>query len=122
MTRVEVTFRNLQTSDWLEREIRERAHKLETHFPYITACRALVAMPHRRHGRGNAFAVHLEVVVPGEEIAVSHSPHARDTGSKDEVSPALSVVCDAFASAKRQLQDYAQRRRHDVKAHTARGA
>ena len=133
MERVEVTFRNLKTSDWLEREIRDRAEKLETYCPDIVACRVLVAKPHRHHENGNRFDVHIDIVVPGEEIAVSHSPRLREVRSdsaaaakKTEVEgmkkDVLLVVREAFAAAKRQVQDYARRRRLAVKAHTARTA
>jgi len=134
MNRVEVTFRNLQTSDWLERDIRTRAEKLTTYFPDIMSCRILVALPHRRHEHGNRFQVHIDIVVPGEEIAVSHAPSVRETNPKGEATPGkrteiagmrkdvLLVVRNAFTAAKRQLQDYARRRRHAVKAHSGRGA
>ncbi len=131
MERVEVTFRNLKTSTWLEREIRQRAGKLETYCPDIVACRVLVSKPHRHHEHGNRFDVHIDLVVPGEEIAVSHSPRLREVKARDAAAAAkkleiegmkkdvLLVVREAFAAAKRQLQDYARRRRLAVKAHTA---
>jgi len=131
MSRVEVTFRNLKTSEWLEREIRGRASKLETHYPQIVSCRVLVAVPHRHHDHGNPFEVHIDVVVPGEEIAVSRMPRVRELKPKDAKTSTkrmditavrkdvLLAVRGAFAAAKRQLQEYARRRRHAVKAHTA---
>jgi len=132
MKRVEVTFRNLKSSEWLDREIRQRARKLDTYCPDIVACRVLVGVPHRHREHGNRFEVHIDIVVPGEEIAVSHSPSIRETKSDGEGAigkrmeilgmrkDVLLVVRDAFAAAKRQLQDYARRRRLAVKAHTAR--
>jgi hypothetical protein len=131
MDRVEVTFRNLKSSKWLDREIRERAAKLETFCPDIVACRVLVGIPHRHREHGNRFEVHIDVVVPGEEIAVSHSPSIRVTkgegegaiGKRTEIlgmrKDVRLVVRDAFAAAKRQVQDYARRKRLAVKAHTA---
>jgi len=131
MGRVEVTFRNMKSSEWLESEIRDRAAKLETYCPGIVACRVLVAIPHRHHDHGNRFGVHIDLSVPGEEIAVSHEPQRRapkgelaaataksteDPGARKD---ALLVVNNAFAAAKRQLQDYARRHRRNVKAHTA---
>jgi hypothetical protein len=131
MSRVEVTFRNLKTSEWLVREIRGRASKLETYYPQIVSCRVLVAVPHRHHDHGNPFEVHIDLVVPGEEIAVSRMPRVRELTKDAPASTkrlditavrkdVLLVVRGAFAAAKRQLQDYARRRRHAVKAHTAR--
>jgi len=131
MDRVEVTFRNLKSSEWLERAIQERAGKLETYCPDIVSCRVLVGIPHRHREHGNRFEVHIDIVVPGEKIAVSHSPSIREAKSNGEGAigkrmeilgmrkDVLLVVRDAFAAAKRQLQDYARRRRLSVKAHTA---
>jgi len=133
MKPIEVTFRNLQSSDWLEREIRDRAAKLETYYPQLVSCRVLVAVPHRRHDHGNPFEVHIDIMVPGEELAVSRLPRVREVNAKDAVTATkrtditaphkdvLLAVREAFAAAKRQLQDYARRRRHEVKRHTARG-
>jgi hypothetical protein len=122
MDRVEVTFRNLQSSGWLERDIRARAGKLETYCPKIIACRVLIGKPHRENVNGSRFNVHIDIVVPGEEIAVSHSPHFRKHSEDGLRKDIRTVVRDAFAAAKRQLQDYVRRRRLDVKAHTARAA
>src|SRR3954468_18006599 len=120
MDHVEVTFRNMQTSDWLEKDIRDRAAKLETYCPDIVSCHVAVGKPPRHQQNGKRFDVHIDIAVPGEEIAVSHSPHFRkqvDDGLRKDIRP---VVRDAFAAAKRQLQDYVRRRRLEVKAHTAK--
>ena len=117
MDHVEVTFRNLEKSDSLERDIRQRAGKLETYCPHIVACRVLVSKPHRHNVNGSRFNVHIDLVVPGEEIAVSHSPHFRKQTEDGTRRDVRTVVRDAFAAAKRQLQDYARRRRLEVKNH-----
>ncbi len=122
MGRVEVTFRNLNASQWLEQEIRERAARLETYCPKIIACRVFVGKPHRYNVNGSRFNVHIDIVVPGEEIAVSHSPHFRKQSEDGTRKDIRTVVRDAFAAAKRQLQDYARRRRREVKTHTSRRA
>src|SRR3954464_4491933 len=110
MDKVEVTFRNMQTSDWLEQDIRVRAGKLETYCPDIVACRVFVGIPHKHHEQGHRFEVHIDLIVPGEELAVSHPPQA---GEKD----IKLVVRDAFAAAKWQVLDYARRRKLAVKGH-----
>ena len=122
MERVEVTFRNIQTSHWLEEDIRDRAAKLETFCPDIVACRVMVGKSHSNTVNGSRFNVHIDIAVPGEEIAVSHSPNFRKQTEEGLKKDILTVVRDAFAAAKRQLQEYARRRRHEVKAHTARVA
>lgn len=108
MSRAVVTFRNLKASKPLAQDIQERAGKLETYCRDISACRVLVAVPHRHHAHGNCFEIRIDIAVPGEEIAVSHQHLNKDVSL---------VVTGAFAAAKRQLQDYARRRRGAVKAH-----
>jgi ribosome-associated translation inhibitor RaiA len=120
MDHVEVTFRNMQTSEWLEEDIRQRAARLETFCPDIVTCRVMIKKPHRHHENGNRFDVHIDIAVPGEEIAVSHSPNFRKQTVDGTRKDIRAVVRDAFAAAKRQVQDYVRRRRLDVKAHTAR--
>ena len=117
MDHAEVTLAHDQR-EWLEQDIRGRAARLETYCPDIVTCRVMVGKPHRHHENGNRFDVHIDIAVPGEEIAVTHSPHFRkaiEDGTRKDIR---TVVRDAFASAKRQLQGYVRRRRREVKAHT----
>ena len=120
MDHVEVTFRNMQTSDWLEQDILERAAKLETYCPDIVTCRVMIDKPHHHKSAGRRFSVHIDIAVPGEEIAVSHSPNVRKQSDDGPRKDVLAVVREAFSSARRQLQDYVRRRRNDVKSHTAK--
>jgi len=132
MNRVDVTFRNIKSSEWLEGDIRKRAERLETYCPDIVSCRVLVGIPHRHREHGNRFEVHIDIVVPGEKIAASHAPSLRVTkrdgegaiGKRTEIQgmrkDVVLAVREAFAAAKRQVQDYSRRRRLAVKAHTAR--
>ena len=122
MDHVEVTFKNMHTASWLEQDIRERAARLETYCPDIVTCRVMIDKPHHHKPAGRRFSVHIDIAVPGEEIAVSHSPHFRKQSEDGLRKDILAVVRNAFASARRQLQDYVRRRRNDVKAHTARVA
>jgi sigma 54 modulation/S30EA-like ribosomal protein len=68
-------------------------------------------MPHRQHERGNLYEVRIDLAVPGEEIAVNREAplHAQ---SRD----VHVAIRDAFDAARRRLEDYVRRRRHDVKA------
>src|SRR5256885_9338587 len=122
MDHFEVTFRNMQSSDWLEKDIRARAEKLETYCPAIVSCYVSVGKPHRHQQNGKRFDVHIDIAVPGEEIAVSHSPHFRKVNEDGLRKDIRAVVRDAFAAAKRQLQDYVRRRRLGAKANMAKVA
>lgn len=124
-----VTLRNLAPIDWIEAEIQLRVQRLGTYCADIAACRVLVEIPHRHHKRGNRFHIRIDLSVAGEEIVVSHAPdlHTRKR-DLEEAAPEKRVeieavrkdgrlvIREAFDIAKRQLQDYAQRRRHEVNA------
>ena len=110
--------------------IHEEAAKLDEFFPRITSCRVVVEAPHRHHKWGELFHVRIDLGVPGNELVVSHEPSVRAL-LKDEEDAAVRkhierhpehrdvfvAIRDAFASARRQLQDYVQRLRGEVKTH-----
>lgn len=136
-TRTTVTFPKSKASPWLEREIRERVDRLRAIYADLLSCRVVVDIPHRRHARGNRFSLRIEMIVPGEDLAITRDAnlHSEVKGS-DEAAWAKRfdveatqrdirlVIGDAFDAAKRRLRDYAQRRRREVKRHAAdtRGA
>lgn len=111
--------------------IHEEAAKLDEFFPRITSCRVVVEAPHRHHQWGELYHVRIDLGVPGTELVVSHEPSARAVlKSEDEVTAVRKhierhpehrdvfvAIRDAFASARRQLQDYVQRLRGEVKTH-----
>ena len=127
---VQITCRNMQPSAAVTARIEEEAAKLDEFFPRITSCRVVVEAPHRHHKWGQLFHVRIDLGVPGTELAVSHEPSPRAMLRHDEeaalkkhieVHPehkdVYVAIRDAFASARRQLQDYVQRLRGEVKHH-----
>ena len=120
----------MEPSDAVTVRIEAEAAKLDTFFDRITSCRVVVEAPHRHHKWGELFHVRIELGVPGAELVVSHEPTSRATLSRDEevalkkhieIHPehkdVYVAVRDAFASARRRLQDYVKRLRGDVKTH-----
>ncbi|MCK6430413.1 MAG: HPF/RaiA family ribosome-associated protein, partial [Burkholderiaceae bacterium] len=89
----QITMRQMEHSDALEADIRERAAKLEQFYPRMTSCRVAVEQTRKHHQQGREFTVRLDLRVPGREIVVT-----RD--HREDVYVALR---DAFDSAKRQL-------------------
>jgi hypothetical protein len=67
---------------------------------------------HRHHHQGWKFQVTLKISVPGDCIVVSHD-HDLSSAHED----CHLAVKDAFQIARRQIQDYARIRRHQVKSH-----
>ena len=131
---VHVEFRNLRFTDWIDADIRKRAAKLDTYCRDIMSLRVTVEVPHRHRLHGNRFQMRLDLSVPGEEIVVSHAPRWRATERRLEARTAAKgaeidpmrkdvrvVLREVFDRARRELQDYARRRRGAVKTHPRPG-
>lgn len=127
---LQITVRNIQHSEAADAQIREEVARLEELFDQLIHCRVVVEMPHQHHERGNPFQVQIRLEVPGTELIVSHQPslHAQSVDLEEtrhhkalELEGAHKdlylVIHDAFRKARRQLQEYIQRHRRDVKQH-----
>jgi hypothetical protein len=122
---VQISYRNVDQSDAIDRLIEAEAHKLEKFFARATGCRVLVERPHGRGGR--EYSVRVDITVPGDELAITHVPGVYREAKQDpgDEPPRLSksaevdaahkdlqlAVRDAFRKAGRRLQDYARRKR-----------
>jgi ribosomal subunit interface protein len=112
---VQVTFRNMSTSDALEAAIREKVAKLERFHPRITGCRVAVEAARHRHVKGSVFRVRIDVIVPHGEVVASS-----DTTAPAPHENVYMALNDAFHEVRRRLEDHAQRLRGEVKAHGTR--
>lgn len=127
---VQITFRNVESSDAIEEWIRAEADKLETFYDRILSCRVTVELPHRHHKLGKQYQLRIELGLPGGKLVINRRPDlgsgARQMG-KAELNKQLEVetphkilrlaINDAFKAAGRRLEDYARRRRGAVKSH-----
>ena len=109
---LQVTFRNMDPSDAMESNIRERAEKLDRFYDQIMSCRIMVEASHKHHQHGNLYHVRIDITVPDGEIVVSRE---RDKHQAHE--DAYVAIRDAFDAARRQLEDYSRRRQQHVKQH-----
>jgi cold shock CspA family protein len=120
----------------IEDNIRERAAKLDSLFDGIMSCRVTVEAPHRRHHKGKAYVVRIDMTVPGGELVINRAPkrlEAAKASHPDELEKDLAeshepskhaahediyvAIRDAFNAAGRKLQDFARRRRGKIKVH-----
>jgi ribosome-associated translation inhibitor RaiA/cold shock CspA family protein len=108
----QITFRNLGRSEAIETKIRERAADLDTYCDNITSCRVMVECLHKHHRHGNRYHVRVEVTVPGGHLVAGREPDEHHAYTDVYVA-----IRDAFDSMRRQLEDYARRRRRQVKTH-----
>ncbi len=113
---VQVTFEGgLETSEALRARIEREAAKLERFHDRITSCRvAVIGRGHRRQ-QGDLYAVRLQITGPGgADVVIDRNPPA-DHAHED----AFVTVRDAFAAARRRLQDRRRRIAGQVKVHEA---
>ncbi len=109
---LQITFRNMDSTEVIEDEIRDKASKLDHFYDRITSCRVVVEVPHRHHHKGIAYHVRVDVKVPGWEVVINREPTKHSTHEDVYIS-----IQEAFDAARRQLQDYARRQRGEVKGH-----
>ena len=109
---LEIVFHNLKHSAAVEAAIRERFAKLEKRYDRLTHCRVSVEALRRQHRTGNLFQVHIDMLVPGAELAVSKQPQkAKERYADPDV---YTSIKDAFAAAERQLKRFKRQKREDL--------
>ena len=106
-----ITFHGLPRSSAIVAAIREKVDKLEQFHHRIMSCAVVVEIPARHKRKGKEFVVHIDLKVPKGEIAVSRDHH-------EDIQVALR---DAFAAARRKLEDLARRKRGEVKRGSSAG-
>jgi ribosomal subunit interface protein len=104
---VQITYRGMSSSAAIEEAVRDRAAKLEQFHSHIMSCRVVIEQPGKHKRQGKEFVVHVDLKVPGGEIAVNRD-HAEDV---------YVALRDAFDAARRKLEDFAREQRGDVKHH-----
>lgn len=108
---LQIGFHNMAPSDTLERRVREQWAKVERHYDGIVSARIVIEAPHKQPHK-STLGISISIGVPGRDIVVKREQRLHETDDH-----AAWVINEAFRAAERQLEDYAQKRRHDVKAH-----
>lgn len=115
MMPMQITFHNVERSEALETRVRERAARLERLCRDITACRVVIAMPHKGAASGkHALSLAVELDVPGQRLVGRREQMPRE--AKDGLA---HVVVEVFDLLERQLDDYVRMRRGETKARAA---
>lgn len=109
---LEITFKDIDPSSFIESRVRERADRLERFHRAISRCHVAIEAPHRHGRKGTIYSVHITVHVPGAEVVVNRS-HGQDHAHED----VYVAIRDSFDAMERRLEDHARRLRGDVKSH-----
>jgi hypothetical protein len=98
---LEIAYRNLESSAWLERAIRAYVGKLERFHPRLVRCRVSVERRHHSHRTGNVYEVHIALRMPHGVVAISRE---QLQAAAKYVHPDLRrSLRDSFAAAERRL-------------------
>jgi cold shock CspA family protein/ribosome-associated translation inhibitor RaiA len=128
---LQITFRNMASSEVVKGWIQKEANKLNEFHGKITGCRVVVEQPNRRRRAGNLYHVRVDLTVPGGEVVVRRQPNLRALPGRihKQAAKRLEVktphkdlrqaINDAFGAMRRRLLDYSRRRRREVKTHAA---
>lgn len=104
---LEITFRDIENTPALENKIRQKAEKLTQFYDRIIHARVVVEAVQKHKHQGKLFRINIVVDIPRKTLIVNK-----------QINEDLYVaIRDAFAAMKRQLEDYANRQRGDVKNH-----
>lgn len=109
---LQVRFRNMDSSDAVEARVREEAALLDTLSDKIMHCNVIVEESHKHHKKGNLYHVRIDLTVPGKELVVSRAP--TEHHAHEDVYVAIR---DAFNAMSKQLKEYTDRIRRDIKTH-----
>jgi len=110
---VEVSYRRLEPSDFVEAKVNEKLASLESLCNEINRAHVVLSSPHHHKQKGNQYEVHIELYVPGTELVVT-----KNTGVSHEHEDFYVALRDAFDAMERQLTKWKEKRRLDVKAHS----
>ena len=104
---LQITSRNLDLTEAIESEIRQKAEKLDKFYKRIMRCRIVVESPQRQHHQGKLYNLHIYMTLPGAELIVKRAPH----------EDLYVAIRDSFDAVRRKLEDFARQQRGDVKHH-----
>ena len=110
---LELNYRNIGPSEFIEANVKDRCAHLETLSRDITYCHVVVGSPHKHQNKGSHYEVHIKLGVPGSELDASRHAGASETHEDFHVA-----LRDAFDAVERQLIRWKEKRRLDVKAHS----
>ena len=100
---LQISYKDTTSSEFLERQIRERVAHLEKLHPHIIGCRVVVEVPHRSAAEKTGkppIAVSVEIDIPGHPMIVARDERDRHEMKNDQ----YAVVTHAFRAAERQLK------------------
>lgn len=110
---LQITFRNMETSDRIDTDIRKRVDKLTSHHPEIISCHIVVEAPAQHHQKGGLFKTRIDISCPEGKFVINREPSAQHKEAED----VFISLRDAFNAVDRQMDEYSCKRKGEVKRH-----
>lgn len=111
---LEITFRDLDASDFVRKVVEERVGRLERFHPRIIGCRVVIEAPHRSaEGHNPPLGISVEVDIPDRPRIVAKDAEPQRSIKGDH----LSAINRAFEAVERQLEELGDKQRREVKRH-----
>ena len=115
---LQIAFKDMESSAFLENAIRQRVERLERFHPHIVGCRVVIAVPHRGAESGKPpIGITVEIEVSGRKKVVARDEDDRHELKNDHVA----MINRVFEAARRQLEKISDVQTGAVKQHGSRG-
>ncbi|HEY7457957.1 MAG TPA: HPF/RaiA family ribosome-associated protein [Xanthobacteraceae bacterium] len=106
---LEIAFHNIDSSEWVEREIRACVDDLERIYGRLTSCRVRVDQRAKNRTGSIPPVVRIELGIPGRpDLAVTHEPEHLQR--KFQTPDIRNAIHEAFRIAERRLREVKERR------------
>ena len=110
---LQITFRNMESSEAMETDVRKRVDKMNSRHAEIISCRVVVEAPLQHHRKGGLFKVRIDITCPEAKLEINREPSSEHHAHED----VYVALRDAFNAADRKLEEYRCRRKGQVKTH-----
>ena len=110
---LQITFRNMESSEAVETDVRRRVDKMNRHHAEMISCHVVVEAPLQHQRKGGLFKVRIDMSCPEGKLEINREPSSRHQAHED----IYVALRDAFNAADRKLDKYTCRRKGQVKAH-----
>jgi cold shock CspA family protein len=111
-TPIEIAYENMEPTPLAERHVLRGMRRIERVAPALMGVRVTLSQRNLRHRTGSLYEVHLELTLPGPDVALS-----RTAPLHSESEDLMSAIGEAFDKARRELIEWHDRVRGNVKVH-----
>lgn len=110
---LEISYHNIDSSDWIDSYIRERAEHLDRVSGGVASCRVVIEQAQAQHQTGNPYRVRVEVTLPPRKDLVADKEEIVD----DPLLQLRPIIRHAFDAVEKQVKKQKQLLRGEVKQH-----